>query len=341
MLLPWTLTTESEPAATAPAAGPGLSSPRRPASLVTCGTLGAVVSRQRYHPYGTVRYVSGSMPTDFGFTGQRRDDTGLMFYNARYYDAALGRFVSADTIVPEPDNPHALNRYSYVLGNPLKYTDPSGHREDDGCLTEGCVVASDNESSNSDYSGDPANSSDEGTTIGPGPTTIVTGGSHIGGGDSFAPDYYSDYIRPQYRGKPLDGGPPDTAWANLPGVAVTLAWIFAPHHTSTDPNFFQSLILRSSSASWTELDSIVFTNRTDSLVAVQDLSISPSHPDGINPTYILNPGITLSPNESGAAYIGQGMRNVTELEIITSVRCWTCEAANAVTYALIIHLPVR
>ncbi|MCP4252170.1 MAG: hypothetical protein GY775_01960, partial [Candidatus Scalindua sp.] len=39
----------------------------------------------------------------------------------------LGRFISADPIVPDPTNPQALNRYSYVLNNPLKYTDPSGH----------------------------------------------------------------------------------------------------------------------------------------------------------------------------------------------------------------------
>jgi hypothetical protein len=39
----------------------------------------------------------------------------------------LGRFISADTIVPGAGNPQALNRYSYSLSNPLKYTDPSGH----------------------------------------------------------------------------------------------------------------------------------------------------------------------------------------------------------------------
>jgi hypothetical protein len=39
----------------------------------------------------------------------------------------LARFISADTIVPDPANPQALNRYAYVLNNPLKYTDPSGH----------------------------------------------------------------------------------------------------------------------------------------------------------------------------------------------------------------------
>jgi hypothetical protein len=47
--------------------------------------------------------------------------------HARYYHPALGRFVSADTIVPEPGNPQDLNRYSYTRNNPVRYTDPSGH----------------------------------------------------------------------------------------------------------------------------------------------------------------------------------------------------------------------
>jgi hypothetical protein len=51
-----------------------------------------------------------------------------MDYRARYYDPRLGRFVSADTVVPEPGNPQAWNRYSYVLGSPLRFTDPSGHQ---------------------------------------------------------------------------------------------------------------------------------------------------------------------------------------------------------------------
>jgi hypothetical protein len=35
--------------------------------------------------------------------------------------------VQADTLVPDLFNPQSLNRYSYVLNNPLKYVDPSGH----------------------------------------------------------------------------------------------------------------------------------------------------------------------------------------------------------------------
>jgi RHS repeat-associated protein len=52
---------------------------------------------------------------------------GIYHYQARFYSPKLGRFLSADTIVAGYANPQALNRYSYVLGNPLKYTDPSGH----------------------------------------------------------------------------------------------------------------------------------------------------------------------------------------------------------------------
>ncbi|HXF83850.1 MAG TPA: RHS repeat-associated core domain-containing protein, partial [Anaerolineales bacterium] len=48
--------------------------------------------------------------TDFGYTGQRAlPDTGLMDYKARFYSPSLGRFLSADTIVPEAGNPQALN----------------------------------------------------------------------------------------------------------------------------------------------------------------------------------------------------------------------------------------
>ncbi len=68
------------------------------------------------------------MPTDYQFTGQRRESgLGLYDYNARYYDPYLNRFISPDTIIPDPANPQSLNRYSYVLNSPLRYTDPSGH----------------------------------------------------------------------------------------------------------------------------------------------------------------------------------------------------------------------
>ncbi len=61
-------------------------------------TSGAVTATQLYGPYGAVRYQSGTLPTDQGFTGQRADAvSGLDYYGARYYDPVAGQFTSADT----------------------------------------------------------------------------------------------------------------------------------------------------------------------------------------------------------------------------------------------------
>jgi hypothetical protein len=56
-----------------------------------------------------------------------------MYYNARYYDSAIGRFTQPDTIIPDQFNPQSLNRYSYVRNNPVRYTDPMGHCDPDDC----------------------------------------------------------------------------------------------------------------------------------------------------------------------------------------------------------------
>ncbi len=97
---------------------------------LTTNSSGGKVAELRYYPYGGTGFSSGTTPTSYQFTGQRNDSSiGLYFYNARYYDPALGRFLSADTIIPSPGNPQSLNRYSYVLNSPLKYIDPTGHRE--------------------------------------------------------------------------------------------------------------------------------------------------------------------------------------------------------------------
>lgn len=76
--------------------------------------------------YGECGKSQCNLGTDKLFTGQILDDTGLYYYGARYYDPTIGRFISPDPIVQSPSNPQTLNRYSYVLNNPLKYIDPSG-----------------------------------------------------------------------------------------------------------------------------------------------------------------------------------------------------------------------
>ncbi len=88
-----------------------------------------VVMELRYRPWGEVRYSSGTGITDYTFTGQKSEmqELGLLFYQSRFFDPSLGRFIQADSIVPEPGNPLAWDRYAYVLNNPVKYIDPSGH----------------------------------------------------------------------------------------------------------------------------------------------------------------------------------------------------------------------
>jgi RHS repeat-associated protein len=68
------------------------------------------------------------MFTDRKYTGQREvAGIGLYYYNARFYDAGLGRFISPDSIIAGARNPQALNRYAYALNSPMNVIDPSGH----------------------------------------------------------------------------------------------------------------------------------------------------------------------------------------------------------------------
>jgi RHS repeat-associated protein len=73
-------------------------------SLGSVGTAtdsaGLIVGRQDDTPWGQHRRTATIPRTQLDFTGQRRDDTGLLSCNARYYDPKIARFISADTIVP-------------------------------------------------------------------------------------------------------------------------------------------------------------------------------------------------------------------------------------------------
>ena len=95
---------------------------------MTTDASGNVVSEVRYSAFGEMRYQNGTTPTDYLYTGQRQEaELGLYYYVARWYDPAIGRFIQADTIVPDPDNPIAFDRYAYAYNNPLNYIDSSGH----------------------------------------------------------------------------------------------------------------------------------------------------------------------------------------------------------------------
>lgn len=108
---------------------------------LTTDANGTLVSELRYKAWGEVRYESGTTPTKYTYTGQYSytSDFGLMFYNARWVDVSLGRFVQADSIVS--GGAQGYDRYTYGLNNPSRYTDPSGHKICDGANEDGgdCV----------------------------------------------------------------------------------------------------------------------------------------------------------------------------------------------------------
>jgi RHS repeat-associated protein len=90
---------------------------------------GTVVNELRYSAFGEIRYQNGIPTTDYLYTGQRQEaEIGLYYYVARWYDPAIGRFIQADSVVPNPMSSKGFDRYSYSYNSPLIYLDPSGHR---------------------------------------------------------------------------------------------------------------------------------------------------------------------------------------------------------------------
>ena len=89
---------------------------------------GKRVERIAYKPYGGSVGTDGLISKHASYTGQELDEEiGLYDYKARLYDPELGRFISADTVVPDPASPQTLNRYAYVYNNPINFNDPTGH----------------------------------------------------------------------------------------------------------------------------------------------------------------------------------------------------------------------
>jgi RHS repeat-associated protein len=86
---------------------------------------GSLIESQKYEAFGKSN-LSNSV-TRYGYTGREKDDsTGLMYYRARWYDADQGRFISSDPIRFQAGE----NFYSYVKNNPIKFSDPTGLKED-------------------------------------------------------------------------------------------------------------------------------------------------------------------------------------------------------------------
>lgn len=113
--------------------GDNLGTPR----VITNSSAG-VVSRHDFMPFGEeLGATVGGRTTGMGFSvtdglrqkftlKERDNETGLDFFEARYYANTQGRFLSVDLVAGSLSNPQSLNRYSYVLNNPLKFIDPTG-----------------------------------------------------------------------------------------------------------------------------------------------------------------------------------------------------------------------
>ena len=97
----------------------------------------SIVQETSFSAWGKRRNPSTWVPLDTapsnlittrGYTGHEHiDEFSLINMNGRIYDPVLCRFISPDPLIANQSNTQDYNRYSYVLNNPLRYTDPSGY----------------------------------------------------------------------------------------------------------------------------------------------------------------------------------------------------------------------
>jgi RHS repeat-associated protein len=97
--------------------------------------IGVLLEKRQFDAWGAIIQVqdgagnvlNGLTILDRGYTGHEHlQSVGLINMNGRLYDPKLHRFLQPDNYVQDIENTQNYNRYSYVLNNPLKYTDPSG-----------------------------------------------------------------------------------------------------------------------------------------------------------------------------------------------------------------------
>jgi RHS repeat-associated protein len=94
-------------------------------AIALADASGTLVTHYTYEPFGRTTTSGASTPNRFAFTGRETDQdalAGLYYYRARYYDSALGRFVSTDPLGMTV----GMNSYEYVENDPLNATDPTG-----------------------------------------------------------------------------------------------------------------------------------------------------------------------------------------------------------------------
>jgi RHS repeat-associated protein len=91
--------------------------------------LHGIITAQRMafsQPHGSVLNSSGNGNSVYGFTGEERDQSGLIFLRARYLRSDLGVFLSRDPWPGDQLRPGSMNGWNYVSSNPVNSTDPTG-----------------------------------------------------------------------------------------------------------------------------------------------------------------------------------------------------------------------
>src|SRR5439155_14491977 len=91
--------------------------------LALVNSSGAVQASYRYEPFGRATLTGNDDGNSLQYSGRENDGTGLMYFRARYYHAALGRFISEDPIEYAAGD---VNRYVYALNAPTNFIDPFG-----------------------------------------------------------------------------------------------------------------------------------------------------------------------------------------------------------------------
>jgi len=102
-------------------------------------TAGVVKQQYTYSSFGNIEsQLDPNFIQPYTFTSREFDsETGLYFYRARYYDPAIGRFLSEDPLRGVVTLPQSLNRYPYVSNNPANFFDPLGLQQQSANPCEG------------------------------------------------------------------------------------------------------------------------------------------------------------------------------------------------------------